>query len=343
VNDESRKTWPNLVVHLLWLPCALLLVQCAARPSHPTANSTAASTATALSPTATHVRIAPTHSAVSTLPLVATTTPAASFTPSVPSSTPVPSATSTAPADGGPVIVYFRANVDLADPGQDIVLEWQSSGASNALLYALPASGQLPQSGFNVAPSGSYTYSIPGDARNAAEFLLWVQDDAERGASANLCVKLRCPVAWFFSPAPGVCASDLLASNAAQQHFQHGLMLWVEARDLIIVLYDDNTRTVRWEMFMDQWAEGQPESDPAIVPPTGLYQPVRGFGLVWREQPEVRERLGWAVEQEAGFQTLWQTTTLYKYNSIYLRAPDGNVWHLAPERSSWELLEVAGS
>jgi hypothetical protein len=232
--------------------------------------------------------------------------------------------------------------VEEANPGDTIVLEWQSSGANAALLYALPSSGQLPQSGWTVAPSGSYTYSIPTDARNGAQFMLWVQDDAGRGASANTWMRLRCPVAWFFAPAPDVCASELLASNAAEQRFQHGLMLWVEARRLIIVLHDDAPRTPRWEMFLDKWVEGQAESDPAIVPPAGLYQPVRGFGLVWRQQPGVRERLGWAVDQEAGFHTLWQTTTMYKYNSVYLRSPDGNVWRLGPERSSWEKIRVTG-
>jgi hypothetical protein len=35
-----------------------------------------------------------------------------------------------------------------------------------------------------------------------------------------------------------------------------------------------------------------------------------------------------------------QHTTLYKYNSTYLRALDGNVWLLGPEMSSWEKIVV---
>ena len=38
--------------------------------------------------------------------------------------------------------------------------------------------------------------------------------------------------------------------------------------------------------------------------------------------------------------TVLQSTTQYKYNSIYLRALDGGVWHLGPERSSWAKLTV---
>ncbi len=324
MNEKHRKAWRDSADHMLWMLCALLLVQCATRPSQPSGTTPTMTTPTAPHPTAT-----PMHGPVSTQ------TPVASVTP-------VPTPTPTEVAIAGPVIAYFHANVEEANPGDTILLEWQSSGASAALLYALSPSGQLPQSGWRVAPSGSYAYSIPSDARNGAEFMLYVQGAAGGGATANLRVKLRCPVAWFFAPAPTVCASALEASNAAEQHFQHGVMLWVEERRTIFVLYDDAPRAPRWGMFADEWAEGQVESDPNLVPPAGLYQPVRGFGLVWRTQPEVRERLGWAVDQEAGFRTLLQSTTLFKYNSLYLRALDGNVWRLGPERGSLEKMQVTG-
>jgi len=71
------------------------------------------------------------------------------------------------------------------------------------------------------------------------------------------------------------------------------------------------------------------------VPPVGLYQPVRGFGLVWREEPGVRDRLGWAVDREVGYPTAIQRTSWYKYNATYVKALDGGVWELGPERSKW--------
>jgi hypothetical protein len=93
-------------------------------------------------------------------------------------------------------------------------------------------------------------------------------------------------------------------------------------------------------MYADDWNEGDPEDDPTLTPPDGLYQPVRGFGLVWRTYSEVRDRLGWAVDQEVGFDTVIQMTTRYKYNSTYIQALDGNVWHLQPELSGWEKIQV---
>jgi hypothetical protein len=105
-------------------------------------------------------------------------------------------------------------------------------------------------------------------------------------------------------------------------------------------LYDDDQYGPRWAVYVDEWIEGEPEDDPTIIPPTGLYQPARGFGLVWRQRPDVRDRLGWAIDQETGFSTIIQHTMLFKYNSTYLHAPDGNVWHLLAEQSEWEKISV---
>ena len=65
---------------------------------------------------------------------------------------------------------------------------------------------------------------------------------------------------------------------------------------------------------------------------------MRGFGQVWREQPGVRNRLGWATDLETGFPTSVQRTSRPKYNDIYIRALDGKVWRLLPEASGWEKL-----
>lgn len=79
-------------------------------------------------------------------------------------------------------------------------------------------------------------------------------------------------------------------------------MVWIEAADSIVVLFADKS----WQQFEDTWDETQPESDPAIVAPAERYQPIRGFGKVWRTQPVVRQRLGWALSPELAFETVMQ-------------------------------------
>jgi hypothetical protein len=61
-----------------------------------------------------------------------------------------------------------------------------------------------------------------------------------------------------------------------------------------------------WASYDDRWREGDPSWDASIVPPGGFMQPVRGFGLVWREQPGVRDALGWATASEVSFDSTFQ-------------------------------------
>jgi len=66
-----------------------------------------------------------------------------------------------------------------------------------------------------------------------------------------------------------------------------------------------------------------PEFDPNIEAPTGLFQPERGFGKLWRENVEVGDGLGWALEAEQGH----VTTYSYVYggeindNNVYVQGP----------------------
>ncbi len=84
---------------------------------------------------------------------------------------------------------------------------------------------------------------------------------------------------------------------SAEEVFQTGYMFWRADNTQIYVLKNTGT----WQAYPDTWTAAEPEWDPAIVPPAGYYQPKRGFGKIWREQPGVRTGLGWATTEERGF------------------------------------------
>lgn len=240
-----------------------------------------------------------------------------------------------------PSIVYFRADAGLAVPGDTVELTWECAGATSAVLYKLMVSGQLPADGIDVPVSGTYAYTIPPEEQNWVDFLLYVWDGADRHASATQTVRLRCRHDWFFEPRPeDICPTAPLVSAAAEQHFEGGTMIWVEAEDAIYVLVGDPAgapaSATHWNRFEDMWDESLPDPDPHLAPPEGRQQPIRGFGLVWRENPEIQEQLGWATDSETGYTTILQRTTRYKYNAWYLLALDGHTWYLGPERSSWD-------
>ncbi len=252
-------------------------------------------------------------------------------------STPVPQPGSTAeePADGGALISSFRANVDIANPGDQITLSWSTTGAITVTLWKLAPTGQLSDF-WDVEPVGSYDYQIGVQEHNFTKFALFAAGASGDSQMASLTVILRCQAEWFFEGAPDICpASSPLESAAAEQRFEGGTMIWVAQEDLIYVLFNDST-PISWNAYPDEWDPGEPDRDPDLFPPSSLFQPVRGFGLVWREQSGVRERLGWAVSEEQSYNTEVQRTSYAKYNETYIRALDGAIWLLEPERSGWE-------
>ncbi|MBC7264526.1 MAG: hypothetical protein H5T64_09280 [Chloroflexi bacterium] len=100
----------------------------------------------------------------------------------------------------------------------------------------------------------------------------------------------------------GCPTGEQMGEQGAQINFEHGLMLWRPDKGLIYVLYYDHQLGRRWEAWADTYLPGDPDMDPSITPPTPeagryLYQPTGRFGKLWRSQPNLRERLGWAVKE----------------------------------------------
>jgi len=96
----------------------------------------------------------------------------------------------------------------------------------------------------------------------------------------------------------------------AEQVFEGGRMFYLDPVQRIWVMIDadvdDAEDSGEWLVFEDTWQEGEPESDPSIVAPDGLHQPIRGFGKIWRENPDIREALGWGLDPEIGHLTRYR-------------------------------------
>jgi hypothetical protein len=93
------------------------------------------------------------------------------------------------------------------------------------------------------------------------------------------------------------------------QTYEHGVMFWRESDKSIFVLSDASGQQSdsggSWWRLDDTFEEGEPESDPSLVPPDGLLQPVRGFGKVWRSNGFIREATGWATAPEQAAESTW--------------------------------------
>jgi hypothetical protein len=162
---------------------------------------------------------------------------------------------------------------------------------------------------------------------------------------AHVQLTIECPYGWAPAlagppPAASGCPKETSFTASAQQPFENGFMIWLEAsRTIYVFYYPQGSSYPTYEVYIDNFEEGDPESDPAFVPPPGLYQPIRGFGLIWRLDQSVRERLGWATAPEAAFQTWTQGYTgagLHSYFTL-VEGADGTVYHLTATGSVWEV------
>jgi hypothetical protein len=128
-------------------------------------------------------------------------------------------------------------------------------------------------------------------------------------------LSIACPAgaAWFFTftmeePA-GVCPGPVWETRAVGQDFEGGRVYWYAAepadsdqRGTVFVIYNDGF----WETFANMWQPDQPDYDAEIIPPPERFQPVQIIGKVWRENSEVRQRLGWAYEPQQLFHGRFQ-------------------------------------
>jgi len=231
-------------------------------------------------------------------------------------------------------ILSFTAEVvqDLPPAGKRIRFSWRTRGATHTSIWSGAAQKRFPRH-WEVTPpgEGTLTVDIEKTYYRDPEMTLVATDDAGHEVRASVVVPWPCQYSWFF-PTDNRACPDYEASTtwAAEEPFERGRMIWLQEvrtesavyRDIILVFHNNGG----FEEYPDTFEEGEPESDPTIVPPPGLYQPIRGFGELWRTNPYVRESLGWATAPEQGFYTQWQMCSAEgRYVFIYVRRLDGKV------------------
>lgn len=281
--------------------------------------------------------------------------PTASFTPSAPpptntlnpalvpvvTATPVlvqpsvvfttPSATAIIP--GTLRIDYFVTDVQVVNPGDSLTLYWAVQGVEGANIFRVEATGERSQQ-WRVGRTGSLQVPTKTTDTGSVQFVL-VAGDATTFVEQTITVALSCANALFFEPGSPDCPPGTSVSSvAAQQTFERGLMIWVQTEARIYVFFDDGKRPA-WAIYADEFKDGMPETDAALSPPPGLLQPIRGFGLVWRSNTEVRDRLGWAVNSEAGFTTEMQGDATVEGGVAYIKTADNDVLKLDAQGTGW--------
>jgi hypothetical protein len=261
--------------------------------------------------------------------------------PTKPPPSPVPTYTPTSAPQSAPTIISFSADHTTIVEGESVNLSWYATGGTEAQIQWVTREAVMAYAPGPLDPNGGViTINPDGDGD-----IVLIVTNSLGSAEAHVQLTIECPHDWapaLDSPpalASG-CPMEAVFSVAAQQSFENGFMIWLEAERSIYVFYDAPVGGYpTYGIFIDNYDEDDPESDPTIVPPPGLYQPVRGFGLLWRQDQSVRDRLGWATAPEAGFKTWMQGYSGIGMHNHYtlVEEIDGTVYQLRAMGSLWEI------
>jgi len=268
-----------------------------------------------------------------------------SETPSPTSSPQTSTARPTTPVPA-PLVLSFTSSPTITQNLGDVVhLTWETSGGRAELC---PLIGTGPTSCQEVSLIGERDLVVDEQALTYIGFALRVYASEQTVLSTvelhPQCQNLR---SWFFADPPLRCpGEEALTSYAASQYFEKGLMIWVEDTDEFYVFYDEpdeqGFQVVHRTVGLVLKPGASEDNRIGEEPPPGLYEPVSGFGLVWRGEVEwpygdvVRERLGWATVPESGYDTAYQcsTPTYPRMWSCFLLGPGGRVIHLHPDSTA---------
>jgi len=242
--------------------------------------------------------------------------------PQMPTSTPVTSPTLRL----SPRVLSFSAEQVETEEGERIGLTWEAEGEQATICLRIDEATMGCRFLFDVPTAGSLVIE-PSDIVGAyTGFELIVEAGGVRAVRyAPLMVECVDRFSdWFFDDPPAICPREApLSSYAAAQEFEHGRMIWIGAQDAYCILYDGfitpsghqyiSSKLTSLQILngpLDLTAGASADNRVGEAPPNGFFEPVSGFGLVWRGEvvgvEGVRARLGWAMEPEYGFDTIYQ-------------------------------------
>jgi WD40 repeat protein len=111
----------------------------------------------------------------------------------------------------------------------------------------------------------------------------------------------NCVNNFFVAGAAGCSDGSSITTSASYEGFQNGFMLWLSDTKSILVLYNDGSGN----LYSDTWVNQMIITDSA--PPDGLLTPDHGFGWVWMQNPDIKNRIGWATGVEVPYSIQYQT------------------------------------
>lgn len=262
-------------------------------------------------------------------------TPTVTFTPSATRVPPTPTPTATAyvgvfMGDGSaPVVLPTASLAALVDV---TLIPPTPLGVSAAT--AVPGAAEVASAGGGYASGGAV--QAPGVAALAGTPNLPALPVPSANTGPGIPLPANCGTAvdnrfsalyqqYGLGEALGCAIGAGQSLPMAGQVFENGLMIWVSNNGIFVLTAQpvDGQPNTFWQVA-DVWHDGMPADDPSLTVPDGLNQPIRGFGLAWRTQTNIRSALGWAVGGEDGYTGMLQQFE----NGWMITTPEGTVYGL---------------
>ncbi len=146
--------------------------------------------------------------------------------------------------------------------------------------------------------------------------------------SASTPVATACQKTLFFSSAPlDICVGVVNKIQAAFQTYEHGFMVWLADSGDIWVFINAGSRSPWLHLQQNDYAGF---SDNVLAAPSGLVQPINGFGRVWANvrgvnQAHLKDELGSATAAEVSYTATWQFYGAASVMNTYIAMPDGRI------------------
>lgn len=268
--------------------------------------------------------------ATSTNPPPASTRPLATPVPPQPSATPT--------AAWAEIPNGLIMNPDAVSPGDTVTVNYSANATSALLCAAPPLSDQWQCQSAPLA--GPFDFSVDPTTRTNLNLELRAFLDSSTAYSSAVLLVLCPEDRWFFAGPPTTCPDGPpMEAAAAIQRFEHGLMVWLEdgqwwvEGETIFILYDDEYQSL--ESIPQEGMPTGPMPDDEYSPPDGRFVPESGFGLIWRDNSWVRQRLGWALAPEVGFNTTVQREITNQGMFIYFLDDQDQLIVLSGSSGRW--------
>lgn len=239
-------------------------------------------------------------------------------------------------------IVSFTVDPTTVKAGDRIKVTWV---VKNAISVTLRAALTGPNSADVVLGSqplnGTAEITVPNTVipGTAASIFLDAYQLPEGPATVSKEVKLTvaCQTGFFWGNGSDCASSTPVATNAAFEPFQTGMMIWRGDTKQIYVL----SNTSQGAVYPDTWAGGT--ITYGETPAAGLVLPQNGFGWLWTKNSGVRAMLGWGTAAEQGYNAQAQEGADSATPSItvtYVSLPDGRVVRIANQGAqiTWQFI-----